>query len=164
MLRAAAGEEGPVAVRYPRGGEGEISYPAWQGESACLLERGNDFTLVSYGVMTDELMIAASKLNEEGIGCDVVKLGRIAPLDTAVVEESVGRTGRILVLEDCLENGCVGQKLAAELIKKGMSPKTVLLKNLGHDFAGQGTVRDLRRQAGLDAESVVKAVKEVLHG
>lgn len=64
---------------------------------------------------------------------------------------SVRRTGRLLVLEDCFENGSVGQQLAAALIPGGRSGRTVILKNLKHQFAGQGAVPMLRREAGLDA-------------
>ena len=161
MLAHAVAMDGPVAVRYPRGGEGR-AYPAWTGEPTTKLAEGDAITLVSYGVMTDEIVCAAEKLREQGIGADVIKLGRIAPLDLTLVEESVKKTGRLLVLEDCVANGSIGQQVAAALAVKGICPKSLILKNLGHAFIGQGTVAALRRQAGLDADGVVCAVLEVL--
>lgn len=162
MLRAAVLEEtGPVAVRYPRGGEG-MTYPAWTGEAASVLEQGHDVTLVSYGVMTDEIRRAAALLKEKGVSGSVIKLNRIAPLDITAVAESVGRTGRLLVLEDCFMNGSIGQQLTAAVVEKGVVPHVLLLKNLGQAFVGQGTVHQLRAQAGLDAAHVADAVLEVL--
>ena len=157
MLRAALEMEGPVAVRYPRGGE-ERQYPDWNGESASVLSQGTDATLVSYGTMTGELLAAADALAEKGVRAEVVKLHRIAPLDAGLVLESVGRTGRLLVLEDCYEVGSVGQQLAAALALSGVPVKSIILKNLKGSFAPQGTVPQLRRLLGIDAEAVVQAI------
>ena len=161
MLRWAVGADGPVAVRYPRGGEGR-RYPEWTGESARLLRQGADVTLVSYGTMTDELLTAADLLAEQGVGAEVVKLHRIAPLDVEPVAESVRRTGRLLVLEDCNENGSIGQQLASALVQSGAAPRKMVLKNLKNAFAPQGTVAQLRKLLGLDAGSVAEAVQEML--
>ena len=161
MLRAAVAMDGPVALRYPRGGEGR-PYPAWDGSALQVLRAGGDITLVSYGTLTDALMAAAELLAERGVSAEVVKLHRIAPLDAESVLALAGRTGRLLVLEDCLEQGSVGQRLAAEAAQRGVGLKSLQLKNLKDRFAPQGTVAQLRRQAGLDAESVAEAVIEVL--
>lgn len=161
MLRAAIDMEGPVAVRYPRGGEGR-QYPAWNGEGASLLRSGTDVTLVSYGTLTDEILAAAELLEEEDVSAEVIKLHRIAPLDGEAVLESVRRTGRLLVLEDCNENGSVGQQLAAALAQAGIAPRALVLKNLKDTFAPQGTVAQLRKLLGLDAGSVAEAVKGML--
>ena len=85
---------------------------------------------------------------------EVLKLHRIAPLDPEPVLESVRRTGRLLVLEDCLEAGSIGQRLAAEIACRGIRLEQLCLKNLGRDFAPQGKVPELRRLLGLDGESV----------
>ncbi|MDE6932058.1 MAG: 1-deoxy-D-xylulose-5-phosphate synthase [Oscillospiraceae bacterium] len=161
MLRWAVGADGPVAVRYPRGGEGR-RYPEWTGEGASLLRQGTDVTLVSYGTMTDELLTAAELLAEQGVGAEVVKLHRVAPLDVEPVAESVRRTGRLLVLEDCNENGSIGQQLASALVQSGAAPRKMVLKNLKNAFAPQGTVAQLRKLLGLDAGSVAEAVREML--
>lgn len=161
MLQSAVDMDGPVAIRYPRGGEGR-PYPAWDGTPAAILRQGGDLTLVSYGTLTDELLNAADLLAEKGIQAEVIKFNCIAPLEPGPVFASVRRTGRLLVLEDCFENGSVGQQLAAALIQAGVPARTVILKNLKHQFAGQGAVPMLRREAGLDAAGVVKAVLETI--
>ena len=157
MLRAAVGMEGPVAIRYPKGGEGK-PYPAWDGSAAQILRQGDDVTLVSYGTLTDELLDAAGLLAEQGIRAEVVKLNRIAPLDPEPILVSVRRTGQLLVLEDCFENGSVGQQLAAALAQACVPVRTVILKTLKQRFAGQGAVPILRREAGLDAAGVFERV------
>ncbi len=161
MLRAALSMAGPVAIRYPRGGEGR-AYPPWTGAGAVLLRQGSDVTLVSYGTLTDELLTAAAALADRGVQAEVIKLNRIAPLSSAPVLESVERTGRLLVLEDCREAGSVGQQLAAVLAQAGASPRSLALKNLKGRFAPQGSIPELRRQLGLDAQAVIDAVLGML--
>lgn len=163
MLRHALTMDGPVALRYPRGGE-DRQYPAWTGEAAAVLRPGCDVTLASYGPLAGELLDAAEELAAQGIRAQVVLLHRIAPLDPAPVLDAARETGHLLVLEDCVENGSVGQQLAAAAAERGLGLKSVTLLNLKNSFLGQGSVAQLRRQAGLDAAGVVRAVKEVLHG
>ena len=158
MLRAALAMDGPVAVRYPRGGE-ERDYPAWNGEGASLLRRGADVTLVGYGPMTGELLKAAEMLAAQGVESEVVKLNCIAPLKLDVVLASIQRTGRLLVLEDCREAGSVGQQMVAALVQAGAAPKTLALKNLKGSFAPQGSVAELRELLGLDAAGVAETVR-----
>ena len=157
MLRHALGQEGPVAVRYPRGGEGR-PYAPWSGEDASLLRQGGGATLVSYGTMTDELLTAGETLAERGFSAEIIKLNRIAPLNPAPVLDSVRKTGRLLVLEDCRENGSIGQQLAAALAAAGVAARQVTHFNLKQSFVPQGTVAELRHLMGIDAEAVVHAL------
>ncbi len=164
MLRAAVNinMDGPVAIRYPRGEETH-PYPAWDGRPASVLRQGCDITLVSYGVMIDELLSAAEVLEKHGVSAEIIQLNRIAPLNAEVVLDSVRRTWRLLVLEDCVETGCIGQQLAAELSRAGIAPRDLILKNLRRSFVGQGTVAQLRAEADIDSAAVVNAVLEVCH-
>ena len=119
-------------------------------------------TLAAYGTLTDELLEAAERLAEQDVSAEVIKLHRIAPLDVGPVIESVRRTKRLLVLEDCNENGSIGQQLAAALVQAGITPAKLILKNLKNAFAPQGTAAQLRKLLGLDAGSVVEALRDIL--
>ena len=70
------------------------------------------------------------------------------------------RTRRLLVLEDCNENGSIGQQLAAALAAAGIAPEALRLKNLKNKFAPQGAVAQLRQMLGLDAGGVAEQVLE----
>ena len=163
LERAVLEDSGPVAVRYARGGEGAYKGLSC-GASECCRE-GKDFTLVSYGVLFNELLTAADLLEEKGISAEIIKLNTIVPLDVDAVAASVEKTGGFLVLEDCVENGSVGQRLTAELAKQNALPRTILLKNLGNAYTAQGSVSLLRKAKALDGASVAAAVEEALgHG
>lgn len=163
MLRRAVLEEtGPVAVRYPRGGE-EQYRDCCGDEAVTFLRRGKDCTIVSYGILINQALDAAERLAAKGIEASVVKLNRISPLTAADLQELKG-TATMLVLEDCVESGCVGERLAAVLLQAGMAPQRLILKNSGNDFVQQGSVGELYHALGLDGEGVAATLEEVLHG
>lgn len=165
MLRQALFRlDGPVAVRYPRGGEGSFRADTADKPVARLRE-GGDVTLLGYGILADHLLEAADILKKDGVLAEVVKLNQISPLDHGVVCESLGGREILLVLEDSFGAGCVGQRVAAILAEHGQAPRKLILKNLGKTFAPEGSVAELEHSFNLDAAAVAAAVREAIgHG
>lgn len=153
--------DGPVAIRYPRGGEGE-----WQGgfdgAKTTVVQSGKDITLVTYGVTTNAVLAAAKLLEADGVRAQVVKLQCISPLDLTVVLDSAKETGRVLVAEECATQGCVGTKIAARLALEKVALKSLALLNTGDGFVPHGNVAALRARCGLDAQSIYQKAKEAL--
>ena len=163
MLRRTVLElTGPVAVRYPRGGEGAYQ-DCCGNETFTQVRPGADCTILTYGVLINEALAAAELLHEAGVETRVVKLNAIAPLDGDAVLAALGSEKRLLVLEDCVGSGCVGQRLTAILAQCGRMPERLILKNLGDTIPCHGTVPQLYAQCGLDAASVAAALKEACH-
>lgn len=151
---------GPVAVRYPRGGED--GYSGFSGKTGSgVLEPGRDITLVTYGSMTGEVLRAAALLREKGVSPEVVKLNSLSPLDLDAAADSVTKTRRLLVAEECAAMGCVGERLCAALLQRDQAPEKVLLCNLGRGFVPRGTVPQLRALRGIDAVSLMRRGLEV---
>lgn len=110
----------------------------------------------------EQALSAAEELERSGISTRVMKLNRIAPLDTAAILRETEGAKTVLILEDCFENGSVGQQLAAAMEEAGQSCSHTILQNLKDHFAPEGTVDQLRHRFGLDADGVVKTVKEAM--
>ncbi len=151
--------DGPVAVRYPRGGEGTYREDTSSEPLVCL-RQGGDVTLLSYGVMINHVLEAAELLAREGIQARVMKLNRISPLEGELLEEVLGPMELLLVAEDSFGAGCVGQRVAAILAERGCGPKKLILKNLGKTYAPEGSVSQLEQSIGLDAAGIAAAVRE----
>ncbi|MDD5930970.1 MAG: 1-deoxy-D-xylulose-5-phosphate synthase [Oscillospiraceae bacterium] len=161
MTRKALFEiEGPVAIRYPRGGEGAFRADT-SGEPIVRLKEGGDVAILTYGILINEALKAAELLEAQGIRAEVIKLNQISPLDDGMLQGFFRETKTLLVLEDSFVAGCVGQRLAATLAKHGRCPRRLILKNLGKTFAPAGSVPELWKQFGLDAASVAAALMEV---
>lgn len=160
LERAVLQMEGPVAIRYPRGGEG--AYTADSGEAASvILRQGGNITLAGYGVQINDLLAAAERLSEQGIEADVVKLNTITPVSPDAVIDSVTKTGALLVAEDCVASGSVGQRLAEALAQAGIKAKLCLL-NCGDRFVAHGGLEYLKRELSLDSEGITRKALEVL--
>jgi len=149
--------KGPVAVRFPRGGEG--LYKEGGAEAAKCIREGSDFTLVTYGISINTAVEAASKLESEGVSIEIIKLGCINPIDIQSIKASVAKTGRLLVLEESAENGAAGEGIITALAKEGCCPKTFELLNIGEQFLPCGEVAELRKYCGIDTNNVCAAIK-----
>ena len=161
MLRhALTACDGPAALRYPRGGEGD-----YQGDAdtvpTLVAREGQGITLVTYGATYPALLAAAERLEEAGCRPEIIKLNRLCPLDLEPVCRSVSKTGRLLVAEEVAAMGSVGERLCAGLAEAGVVPRAVRLCNTGRGFVPQGTVDQLRRLCGLDSQSLYEAAMEV---
>ena len=163
LERAVLRLDGPVAVRYPRGGEG--TYTGCAGEEpSTVLRTGKDITLVSYGVEINQVLEAAQQLEQKGIETEVVKLNQLTPLDGTEIIRSVVKTGVLLVAEETAAHGCVGQRLAALLEQERVSAKVELV-NCGEGFVPHGKTELLKKELSLDGEGIAKKAWEVLgHG
>ncbi len=151
---------GPVAVRYPRGGQGEFRGDSG-AEPVVILRAGTDITLAGYGTEINELLGAADRLAQAGIQAEVVKWNIITPLDTSAVLKSVRRTGHLLVAEECVEQGSVGVRTLAALEAAGVQARTALV-SCGRGYVTHGAVDLLKKSLGLDRDSLFRRAMEVL--
>ena len=151
---------GPVAVRYPRGGQGEFRGDSGP-EPVVVLRAGTDITLAGYGTEINELLGAADRLAQAGIQAEVVKWNVITPLDTSAVLKSVRRTGHLLVAEECVEQGSVGVRTLAALEAAGVQARTALV-SCGRGYVTHGAVDLLKKSLGLDRDSLFRRAMEVL--
>lgn len=155
MLRQAIYETtGPVAIRYPRGGDGR-----WKEAPASpVLRTGSDLTLCGYGTTVNTLLDAADLLQEQGINAEVVQLRRIKPLSDAW-KASAQKTGALLLVEECMPHCGVFDELAAD--PAAASVKTVGL-DLGAGFPQHGSNAELLHAAGMDAAGVAAAARRIV--
>jgi len=77
----------------------EESYAIPFGE-ASVVRDGKDVTIVTFGRMVHLSIEAAAELAKAGIQCEVIDLRTTSPLDEDTVLESVGKTGRVVVVDE----------------------------------------------------------------
>ena len=149
--------QGPVAIRYPRGGDGNYQ----EYRDSLKIRKGTQITVVTYGTLINQVLEAADRLEKMGISIEVVKLLQIAPLQTQEIANSVKATGRLLVLEEVMDAGCIADVLITQLTLQKI-PFSAYKKNLGHKYVQHGAVTDLYRSLGLDGPSIQSYILEVL--
>ena len=161
MLERALFElDGPVALRYPRGGEGR--YRELRTEDEAVLTEGSDLTLVCYGTRVNEALDACDLLREKGVSVELIKLGAIKPNAFARTLASLEKTGRLVIAEEVCAPGCVGERLLAAAAGKGLALKGSALLNLGDGVVAHGSVPELLREYRLDGEGIAAAALSLL--
>ena len=162
MLRwAIYDQNGPVAIRYPRGGDRAAVAPAWNGSDALVgVKEQGDIAIVTYGTILENVISAAQILREKGIEVGVHRLVRLTQLDEAHLEEKLVGYRHVIVVEETCAHCGVGQDLCAML-----PDKRVHVMDLGSWFPTHGSLTDLYCHYGLDGASIAARVEEVLsHG
>lgn len=161
MLMTAVEElDGPVAVRYPRGGLG--SYQGCDLSPAVIHKEGSELTVVCYGTMIDSVLEAAKLLQSYGITCDIIRLTRLdGPIPDAVFA-SLEKTGRFLMPEEAADAGCVGKRILAQCAQKGVTLSAAACLNLRDGIVTQGSVEELRALYALDGKGIAYAALSML--
>ncbi len=158
LKRALYETDGPAAVRYPRGGEPPEEAPDFATPEYRLFGRGGATLLVTYGVLTTQLLEARRRLREAGIGADVLQLIRIQPLPAEAIDRAAA--GReIFFFEEGMRTGGVGERLAAALLERGFSGR-YRLRAVEGQYVRQSTCEEALHDLGLDADGVTAAVLE----
>ena len=168
MLRWAVEDcTGPVAVRYPRGGDGAYRDSAWipgmaarDGVLACH-RTGADVTLITYGTLLDNVMQAAELLDRQGIHATVLRLLTVAPLPVAQIVSGISARHHVVVVEEVCAGSGIRQDLAWELCHALPDCKVDGI-DLGHRFVTHGSPASLYQYCGLDAQSIADYTREVL--
>jgi pyruvate dehydrogenase E1 component beta subunit len=83
------------------------------------LAQGEDVTLVSWGASMYETLQAAKQLSEEGIGCDVIDVATIKPLDMDTILSSIEKTGRCVIVHEGAKTCGVGAEIMAQIMEYG---------------------------------------------
>ena len=163
MLRWAVEEyDGPVAIRYPRGGEGGYTASDWKGlETGTVTHRqGKDLTFVTYGSMLENTLAAAEILAGQGIESTVVRLLNLTDLHTAQILEQMNGSGCLIVVEETGACSGIREAIAYEMMQLDPGIR-VAGRDLGNDFVPHGTVKKLYENCGLDPEHLAAFAKEV---
>lgn len=159
LIWAAEDCAGPVAVRYPRGGDRGYCDSAWNGTDNIVCHRqGKNVTILTYGTLLENAMEAAELLEKEGIDATVLRLMRVNPLPIQEISDKISAGSDLFVLEETMANCGISGSLAKALHKNNIR---VTGMDLGEDYVPHGSCDQLYRHCGLDAQSVAKKILEV---
>ena len=150
---------GPVAIRYPRGGEGR--YQDCADGDELVVKPGRDLTILCYGTMVNEVMEAAERLEEKGISPEIIKVNRIGDQPYQQTLRSLSKTGRFLAVEEACHAGCLGETILALAVERRIPVRGGRLLNLGDGIVAHGSREELMRDHGIDAAAIIRAAGEL---
>ena len=163
MLRwAVLEQDGPVAVRYPRGGDGEYTISSWSPAVPVVTHRqGKDCAIVTYGTLVNNALNAAAILNQQGIDTSVIRLTQIKPLPIDDLVSALAGMKHIVIVEEICEGSGIYDAVAWQLRER--LPECAFTHiDLGDQYVTHGSMDALYRQHGLDSDSIASHIQEVL--
>ena len=163
MLHTALQHDGPVAVRYPRGGALGVALdaeprelPLGKGE---LLRSGGDVALLGVGLGVPAALQAAELLAVEGVAASVVNARFVKPLDRDLILRLARSHGRLLTIEENALAGGFGGAVLELLEREGLENCRAYRLGVPDEFVEHGTQASWRKRYGLDATGVAEAVR-----
>ena len=161
MLSVAMKQTGPVAIRYPRGTEGFwIDDSFAENKTSVMLKKGEKVTLLSYGILINNVIDACEKAEELGVSCEIIKLNVLSPIDATEILRSVKKTGRLVVVEDVVHSGSISEQISSLIALNSFSCNIKAL-NSGNSFTTHGQLQELYKLLGIDSDGVLKTILEV---
>ena len=162
MLRFAFRQNGPVAVRYPRGtaydGLKEHRAPICYGKSEWLCEE-MQIAIFAVGNMVEEAVKVHEILHERGYDCSLINVRFVKPLDQETLLKAAKEHLLIVTMEENVLRGGFGYAAAAFLSASNVNTK-VLHFGIDDQFVQHGTVSQLHERIGLDAQSMAEKIIE----
>lgn len=162
MLNFALDLGRPVALRYPRGAAVDLKqYPPGDiamGKAEVLSEpEGAKVALLALGDMVARAVEVAELLREQKVQAAVVDLRFAKPLDEELIARMAAKYGRLLVMEDGVLAGGVGEGVLLALQAQNLQAE-VELAAFPDEFIPQGKPEQLFERYGMSAEKLAERV------
>ena len=165
MYTSQLPDQGPWAIRYPRG-RGVI--PEWECEMHELpvgrgrkISDGDKVAVLSLGHVGNNVIKAVAQLRERGVEVGHYDMIYLKPLDTGLLAEAASRYRHLITVEDGTVVGGLGSAVAEWLAEQHSDCRLTRL-GVNDRFIDQGTVAQQQAECGYDVDAIVKAVDDAL--
>ena len=154
--------DSPVYLRTGRSPLPDVFAPdtAFDHGRAQVLHEGRDAAILAVGVMVHRAVAAARRLQDEGVGCRVLNMSWLKPMDEAAVLAAARETGAIVTCEDHNKYGGLGGAVA-EIVGEG-HPVPLRRVAIQDVYGESGDPDDLAAKYGLTTDHIMAAVRAVL--
>jgi 1-deoxy-D-xylulose-5-phosphate synthase len=165
MYTSQLPDQGPWAIRYPRG-RGVI--PEWECEMHELpvgrgrkISDGDKVAVLSLGHVGNNVIKAVAQLRERGVEVGHYDMIYLKPLDTELLAEAASHYRHLITVEDGTVVGGLGSAVAEWLAEQHSDCRLTRL-GVNDRFIDQGTVAQQQAECGYDVDAIVKAVDDAL--
>ena len=167
MKTAGAYDDGPCAVRFPRGEGRGVAMPDKAQSLAIgkgrILQKGSDIAILSLGTILEEAEKAANILSQQGVSVTVADARFAKPIDTELLDQLVADHKALLIVEESSPGGFSAhamQYLAnAGLCNRECEIRIAAMADAYIDHAGRA---DQLKMAGIDADALVELASQIL--
>jgi len=159
-------DEGPIAMRFPRGNTTEYSefsqselpeLPFGKGET---LQTGTDIVLLAVGTMVESALKVAAALEVDGLSVGVINARFVKPLDQTLILSNASSVKLIATMEENVRTGGFGSGVL-ELLAEHEVLKPVVQFGVPDKFIKFASREEQLEEAGLDVESMTAKLQQV---
>lgn len=162
MMKFAVNYGGPIAIRYPRGeayaGLSQFRAPIEYGKSEWIY-REKEILLLAVGSMVKTAEEVRERLKADGHACSLLNVRFVKPIDEEAILEALPGHSLLVTLEENVASGGFGEKVRAFLDEQGAECR-FLAVTLPDAYVEHGNVEVLKKEVGIDADSIAARVKE----
>ena len=130
---------------------------------ARIWRKGEDITIVSYGIGMQYALKAAEKLAVDGIEAEVIDLRTIRPIDYETLIQSVSKTNRCITVEEGFPIASIGNHLSAYIMEHAFDYLDAPVINCSGKDVPMPYAANLEKLALVTTEEVVNAAKKVCY-
>lgn len=158
--------DGPIALRYPRGnGLGvpmntelqEIPIGSWE-----VLKEGTDAAILTFGTTIEMAIEAGEELSAKGISVKVINARFIKPLDEGLLHDLMSANVPILTIEESVLQGGFGSAVLEFAEGNGYQNHTIQRMGIPDRYIEHGSVNELLAEIGLTKDEVAKKIRQIL--
>ena len=170
MKTAIEYNEGPIAIRYPRGNSltsvaqdyvpSRVEIGTWD---YIVEDVNSDVTIITYSESMIHMAIEVSQLlKQDNISIDIVNARFIKPIDKTMMQTITRKTKNIVVIEEVIKHGGLGSIVANYIVDHRLSN---VLDRIGIDdvYIEHGDVPKLLSDIGISSEQIAAQIKKMMN-
>jgi len=166
MMAAAVRSDDPVVFFEHKGlfaSKGDPAPPDHVVElgQASVVRSGSDVTLVALASTVPLALAAAEQVSADGVSAEVIDLRSLIPLDMATVLESVGRTSRLIIVEENPYQGGWGGTVASVVADEGFESLDAPIRRIAAACVPLPFADALEQEVIPTTEKVVAAIRSL---
>ncbi|MBN2041163.1 MAG: 1-deoxy-D-xylulose-5-phosphate synthase [Spirochaetes bacterium] len=160
--------EGPVAIRFPRGSAMDNSLELDKHNDFIpgkirSLKNGNDVALFAIGDMVEIALDLRELLKENQIESSVINVLTIKPLDKNGIERIIAGSRYFITMENGMVSGGVGEFIVSN-IHQNLKNKFLFASGFPDEFITHGRIDELLKKYSMDAESLKNRILNSIKG
>lgn len=162
ILDATDDINGPVYIRMLRGKLPRL-FPKdkpFKLNSARILSEGNDLTVISSGICTEEAMKAIQLLSQKGMNIKHVHISTLKPFTDNKVLQALKESKEVITIENHTTIGGLGTAVSDMIAENGLGVKLYKL-GINDQFAHGASKEYLMRKFKIDAMGLIEKVEEI---
>jgi 2-oxoisovalerate dehydrogenase E1 component len=130
--------------------------------SAAIVRAGTDLTVVALAYMVPQSLKACELLAKEGVSAELIDPRTVAPLDVETIAQSVGKTGRLLIVDEGFAPFGIGAEIAAQLANRGFNDLDAPIHRLNGVHTPTPYSPTLEAAVVPNIEMIVQAMRDLL--